>query len=158
LKMYCPWLLILHKPNILSLVNQLILAAANSFSEEPCRNRESFEVALENFKALHAGTDIRPDILTYEFFLRTCNRLLPSGNTRSKLVEKAFALCSKRGLVTSAICREAAKSDFHMMLNKLETRASKVEGMAFIPYAWCEKVPYRKRSQTVSLIGSSYID
>jgi hypothetical protein len=139
-------------------VNQLILAAANSCSEEPSRNREIFEVALKHFKALHTGTDIRPDILTYEFFLRTCNILLPRGNTRSKLVEKAFALCSKRGLVTSTICREAAKSDFRMMLNKLETRAdNKEEGMAFIPDEWCEKVPYRKRNQKVSL-GSGYVD
>jgi hypothetical protein len=144
----------------MSLVNQLILATANSFStEEPYRNKESFDVALENFKALHTGTDIRPDILTYEFFLRTCYRLLPEGGTRSKLVEKAIDLCSKRGLVTSTICREAAKSDYSMMMNKLETRANrKEEGMAFIPDAWCYKVPYRKRSQTVSLLASSYTD
>lgn len=131
---------------------QLILAAANS-NWNHTTNKEYFGVALENFKTLHMDSfDAKPDSLTYEFFLRACNRLLPEGETRSKLVEKAFDLCSKNGLVTVSICKEAAKSNLQLMLRKLETTEdSKAEGSAFIPAALSHNIRRRKKSNKVFL-------
>eukprot|EP00980_Cylindrotheca_fusiformis_P009727 scaffold2149_cov187-Cylindrotheca_fusiformis.AAC.5 len=140
-------------------LNWLILAAANSF-DDPLRNKESFETALSNFKLLHtAGADTKPNILSYEFFLRACHRLLPSGETQRKLVGKAFEQCSRRGLVTGAICGEAAKSDLPMILDALEQiEVSGNEATGLIPMTWCQNVPHRQRFRKVSLVRSSNVE
>ena len=108
---------------------------------------------MDNFKILHTdGTNAQPDMLTYEFFLRGCNRLLPKGETQTKLVKKAFDLCSKHGLVTPAVYREAAKADVQMLLRKLDTtEESKAEGSAFIPQELSHKVHRKQQIRKVYL-------
>lgn len=111
-------------------------------------------MALSHFKALHTNaTSANPNCLTYEFFLKACNRLLPEGETRSHLVIKALELCRQRGLVTAQVCREAYKCDSQVVLERLDaTPNGGMEDIIVIPDGWCDHVPHSKqRNQTVAL-------
>jgi pentatricopeptide repeat protein len=134
---------------------QMILTAVHSESESPDVNKIAFQVALKNFRTLHTyDTNARPDILTYEFFLRTCHKLLPTGDTRRNLVDKAFNLSCNHRLVTASICKEAAKSDLKLIQDKMGTEG-KADGAVIIPDNWSEEVPHRMRSESVILGGES---
>jgi len=136
-----------------STVNWLILAAATSHNTDAEIDTKNFQFALEHFQTLHTPeAGLTPDSLTYEFFLRACQRLLPRGQTRSDLVGKVISLCSKAGLVTSEIVCEAAKSDFNTVLERLDTtEESRRDSIVYIPDDWCRKVPKRRRKKEVDL-------
>ena len=132
---------------------QLILAAANSHSSDSEIATANFEFALDHFKSMHESTGgPSPDSLTYEFFLRTCWRLLPEGETRCKLAGRALSLCAKAGLVTAGICNEAAKSDLTGVLEQLDTtEETRRDLIGCIPDDWCRNVPKRRRKKEVNL-------
>ncbi|CAJ1895205.1 unnamed protein product [Cylindrotheca closterium] len=136
-----------------STFNWLILAAANSLSSDAEIDAEKFGFALEHFQKLHApDASQKPDSLTYEFFLRACHRLLPRGETRTELVGKVLSLCSKRGMVTTEIVSEAAKSDFSTVMERLDTtEQSRKDSIVYIPDDWCHNVPKRRRMKEVHL-------
>jgi hypothetical protein len=131
----------------------MILVAGRSHPRSPQESREAIDLALHQFKLLHANTTLQePDSSTYEFFLLTCFRLLPHGATRSKLVTKALELGRHRGLISGQACREAYKSDPSLVLAMFDTtRESKATDFVVIPLDWCKSIPYKKRARKVKL-------
>jgi hypothetical protein len=137
---------------------QVILTAARYLTTSSTDYKEIFEEAVKPFKLLHSNeTSASPNSATYEFFLKACFKLLPQGETRSKLVGKALELCRQRGLVTAQVCREAYKSDPKLVLDRFDTtRKGEMEEIAVIPESWCNHVPYRKRNREVKLTSDTY--
>jgi hypothetical protein len=137
---------------------QVILAAARYLPTSLLDYKVIFEEAVKPFKLLHTNeTSAIPTSATYEYFLKACFKLLPAGETRSKLVGKALELCRQRGLVTGQVCREAYKSDPKLVLARFDTtRKGEMEEIVVIPENWCNHVPYRRRIREVKLNGDNY--
>jgi hypothetical protein len=131
---------------------QVILTAARASPDSALDMKELFGVALEKFKSLHEdGTPSSPNSATYEFFLKACHRLLPEGETRSKLVDRTLDLCRQRNLVTGQACREAFKCDPLLLFKKLNTSIEdEALGRIQIPASWCSQVPNRWRVREVN--------
>jgi hypothetical protein len=142
---------------------QLILVASRSCASTPT---DDFKVALSNFKALHSAPEL-PDVnsVTYEYFIRACERLLPVGDVQTKLAEQAFSLCRQKGLVTPQIIKQT-----HCFIPTIVDELEKVKASSFatmgdmaagktqsqqielmLPESWCASVPERLRQRKVHL-------
>ena len=102
---------------------------------------------------------LQPDNATYEFFLLACVRLLPEGETRSKLVARALELAKGRGLVTGQACREAYKANPDLVLQMFEV-VSDTEHADFhqqpqiiIPADWCRTIHHKKGADCKVKLG-----
>jgi hypothetical protein len=121
------------------------LAAARTFDDSALTIRENFDVAVQQFKVLHSDeTSANPNSSTYEYFLQACSRLLPEGDTRDKLVEKAFELCRQRSLITPQVCKRVFQACPRFPALD-ELKPSRVDNdLVWIPESWCAKVPKPK--------------
>jgi hypothetical protein len=142
---------------------QLILVASRSSASAPT---DDFKVALSTFKALHSEPEL-PDVnsSTYEYFLRACERLLPLGDLQTKLIEQAFTLCRRKGLVSPQIIKqshcfvptildELVKTNapsFTTMGDKNAEGRHQAQPSDLIPESWCAAIPEKYRQRRVQL-------
>lgn len=137
--------------------NGLILAAARSPGLTPQETRENMDLAIENFRYLHERHDgCKPDSFTYTYFLKACHMLLPEGETRQKLVSKAFDLCRNNGLTTKEVIAELFRAAPLLLQTRLQQDGVQFySGDGFVPIVpttWCFNVPPWKRFNNIDLM------
>ncbi len=111
--------------------NYIINAAAESTED----SRSSFEVAVRAFQELRTtkasmnpdtNNDVldpcHPDSFTFSFMIKACNKLLPNGPLRSKVISQVFRECCRSGYLNDAILdrvwRGLSSEAFHLLVEK----------------------------------------
>ena len=128
------------------------------------KRKEALMMAISTLQRMKKSDTNHPNARSYTLLLQCCNRLLPPGPEREKVLRSVFRSCCKDGLVDQKVLGEFQTTVSADTYHKEVVRdAQSYNGIRSLPEAWTRSLGYRvlthetehggKRTPIISVSG-----